>query len=51
MEFCCPSPEFPAISPNSENLKLRRKLRYIMYGQVGVILAKIITAGMFSGIF
>jgi len=51
MEYCCPSPEFPVIPPNEENLKHRRKLRFLMYGEVGVIICKYLTYGFMSGLF
>lgn len=50
MEFCCPSPEHPVIALNSTTIKHRKKLRYLMYGEVGVCLAKSILYSPISGI-
>ena len=50
MEFCCPSPEHPAISPSPLSLRHRKNLRYLMYGQAGVCLAKMILYSPFAGI-
>lgn len=51
MEFCCPSPENPAFIPNAEALKHRRYLRYVIYGEVFVVFAKMFLMSIISGIF
>ena len=51
MDFCCPSPDYPAIPPNPDNLKYRRYMRYLMYGQIPYIFAKMMIYGTMSGIF
>lgn len=51
MEFCCPNPEHPVIAPTQETLKHRKNLRYIIYGQAYVCLAKSILYSVITGIF
>jgi hypothetical protein len=51
MEMCCPSPEHPVIEPTAQAKRHRKNMRYLMYGQAVVILAKMIVYGMLSGIF
>ena len=40
MEFCCPNPENPVITPTTENLKYRKQLRWLMYAKGVAILAE-----------
>ena len=49
-EFCCPSPNNPVISPNSEALKHRMFLKYLCYGECAIILTKLLLFGIFAGI-
>eukprot|EP00347_Sterkiella_histriomuscorum_P004722 403359358 len=51
MDFCFPNPATPVIVPNSESLKHRKRLRFIMYGQIFVAIAKMILFGVIQGIF
>ena len=50
MTDCCPSPEFPVILPQAENLRHRKQLRYLFYGQIFIIFGKTLTMGVLSGI-
>lgn len=50
MDFC-PSPERPAIIPDEESLKHRRRLRYLIYGNIYMMLAKFFIMSPISGIF
>lgn len=50
MDFC-PSPERPAIIPDEESLKHRRHLRYLIYGNIYMMLAKFFIMSPISGIF
>jgi hypothetical protein len=47
----CPSPDRPMIQPNPENLKMRRWLRYVFYGQMYLIFVKWMLMNPLSGIF
>jgi hypothetical protein len=50
MEFC-PSPQNPAISLDEETLKHRRRLRYVIYGNLYMMFAKFLVMSPISGIF
>ena len=50
MEFC-PSPERTAIIPDEETLVHRRRLRYLIYGNIYMMFAKFFVMSPISGIF
>lgn len=50
MEFC-PSPDRPAIIPDEESLKHRRRLRYVLNANFFIMLAKFIVMNPLSGLF
>ena len=50
MDYCFPNPAHPVIPATSGNLKHRRYLRYLMYGQFYVAFVKFLIWGPLSGI-
>ena len=50
MDSCCPNPERPAIIPDTESLKHRRLLRYVIYGELYACFAKFVLLSPISGI-
>ena len=51
MEACCPSPDHPIIGPTPEALKMRKYLRFVLYGQIAYIICKSMLFGFISGLF
>ena len=51
MEFCCPSPNAPVIYPNETNIKHRSRLRYLMFGEISLIIVKSILYGPMQAVF
>ena len=50
MEFC-PSPDRPAIVPDEESLKHRRRLRSVIYFNLYMMFSKFLVMSPISGIF
>ena len=47
---CCPNPDYPVIVPSIESYRMRKFLRYVLYGKIGYIIIYSILFGIFSGI-